>query len=89
LPTASAGSNAGENHVAQEIRKNRFRIAGGKRGMKVSWQVTGVRRDAFAMAHPFVAERDKPEGQRGAYLHPAAFQRLARNGLAGAAGPIP
>src|SRR5262249_22119601 len=29
--------------VAQEINNNRFKIAGGKAGMKVSWQVTGIR----------------------------------------------
>ena len=31
---------------AEEISNNRFKIAGGKSGMKVSWQVTGIRKDA-------------------------------------------
>ena len=30
-------------YVAEEITANRFSIAGGMPGMKVSWQVTGVR----------------------------------------------
>ncbi|RME00763.1 MAG: hypothetical protein D6814_02920, partial [Calditrichaeota bacterium] len=34
--------------IAQEIRGNRFRIAGGQPGMKVSWQVTGIRHDEWA-----------------------------------------
>jgi hypothetical protein len=38
---------AGPNlHIAQEVSGNRFKVAGGKPGMKVSWQVTGTRRDA-------------------------------------------
>lgn len=30
-------------YVAREIQNNTFRIAGGKPGMRVSWQITGVR----------------------------------------------
>lgn len=33
-------------YIAQEISANRFKIAGGKAGMKVSWQVTGIRQDS-------------------------------------------
>ncbi len=38
-------------YVADEISGNRFRIAGGEPGMKVSWQVTGIRHDPYAEAH--------------------------------------
>ena len=41
--------------------------------MKVSWQVTGIRNDAFAKAAGFEVERDKPDEDRGRYLHPEAF----------------
>ena len=41
--------------------------------MEVSWQITGVRHDAFASAHPLVAEVDKPENERGFYIHPELF----------------
>jgi hypothetical protein len=34
-------------YVAQEISGNRFEIAGGAPGTKVSWQVTGVRHDRY------------------------------------------
>jgi hypothetical protein len=57
-------------YVADEIDNNRFRIAGGSSGMKVSWQVTGIRHDAFAKAHPIVVEEEKPAEERGFYLHP-------------------
>lgn len=57
-------------HIAQEIAENRFRIAGGAPGMKVSWQVTGARADAWANAHRIEVERDKPGEERGRYLNP-------------------
>jgi hypothetical protein len=47
--------------VAQEIRNNRFTIKTDKAKVKVSWQVTGVRHDAYAKAHPLQVEVDKPE----------------------------
>jgi len=48
-------------YVAREIHNNRFIIAGGRPGLKVSWQVTGVRHDAYAEAHRMVVEQEKPE----------------------------
>jgi hypothetical protein len=57
-------------YVAEEIRDNRFRIAGGRPGLRVSWQVTGVRQDAVARAHPFNVEEDKAPAERGKYLYP-------------------
>ena len=55
-----------------EIHENRLRIAGGSPGQKVSWQVTGVRRDAWARANPLVVEEDKSADDRGRFLHPRA-----------------
>jgi hypothetical protein len=60
-------------HIAEEISGNHFKVAGGKPGGKVSWQVTGVRQDAYAKAHRINVEEDKPEQQRGHYLHPELF----------------
>jgi hypothetical protein len=60
-------------YVAEEIANNQFKIAGGKAGLKVSWQVTGVRHDAFAEANRIPVEVDKPADERGTYLHPTAF----------------
>ena len=57
-------------YVAQEIHAGRFLIAGGKPGLKVSWQVTGIRHDAYARAHPVHVEEEKAPGERGRYLHP-------------------
>lgn len=60
-------------YVAEEIDRNRFRIAGGAPGMKVSWQVTGVRQDPYAEMNRVQVETDKPETERGRYLHPEAY----------------
>jgi hypothetical protein len=57
-------------YVAEEISDNQFKIAGGTMGMKVSWQVTGIRKDAYAEAHRLPVEQEKPTTERGKYLHP-------------------
>jgi hypothetical protein len=67
------GAPAPNLHIAQEVAHHQFSIAGGAPGMKVSWQVTGVRHDAYSMAHPLVVEARKPEKERGRYLHPDAY----------------
>jgi trimeric autotransporter adhesin len=45
--------------VADEVRNNAFRIAGGTAGKKVSWQVTGIRHDAFANENRIPVEQIK------------------------------
>lgn len=61
-------------YVAREVEDNRFQIAGGEPGLKVSWQVTGIRQDPYAEAHRIPVEPMKPEGERGTYLHPELYQ---------------
>jgi hypothetical protein len=56
-------------YVADKVNGNQFRIAGGTPGLEVSWQVTGIRQDAFANAHRIPVEMDKPPEERGTYLH--------------------
>jgi trimeric autotransporter adhesin len=60
-------------YVAREVAGNRFKISGGKPGAKVSWQVTGIRHDAYADAHRIPNEEEKPAPERGKYLHPELF----------------
>lgn len=57
-------------YVAEEITTNHFKIGGGNPGIKVSWQVTGIRQDAYANANRIPVEEDKPTEHRGKYLHP-------------------
>jgi hypothetical protein len=41
--------------------------------MKVSWQVTGIRKDPWANAHRIPVEEDKPAMERGYYTYPELF----------------
>jgi hypothetical protein len=62
------GGPAPNLHIAREIGNSEFLIAGGPPRSKVSWQVTGVRQDAYARANPLRVEDDKLEHERGKYL---------------------
>ena len=67
--------------IAQEIKDNTSRIAGGERGMEVSWQVTGIRHVAYANARRTPVEEAKPAAERGLYLHPVELGQPAELGL--------
>ncbi len=68
-------------YIAQEISGNTFKIAGGTVGMKVSWQVTGTRHDAYAKAHRIPVEETKPAAERGTYIHPELYGKPANMSL--------
>src|SRR5215212_8421765 len=77
-------------YIAEEISdttttdyssSSRFRIAGGTSGMKVSWQVTGIRKDPWANANRIEVEEDKPDKERGYYLHPDLYGQPEENGI--------
>jgi hypothetical protein len=74
--------------VAKEIKGGRFTIKTSRPGVKVSWQVTGVRHDAYAEAHRIQVEEDKPMLERGKYLHPELFG-AAREKAIGYSAPPP
>ena len=59
--------------IAKEISHNRFTIRSNKPRVKVSWQVTGIRHDAYAEAHRSPVEVEKPVEDRGHYLRPELF----------------
>ena len=67
------GTASPDLHIATEISSNRFRIAGGKPGMKVSWQVTGIRQDPLAEAHRIQVEEPKSARYAGKYLNPEVY----------------
>lgn len=67
--------------VSEEISGNQFKIRTSLPNVKVSWQVTGVRHDAFANQHRIPVEELKPQEERGTYLHPDAFKQPAEKGL--------
>jgi hypothetical protein len=61
--------------VAEEIRDNRFTIKSDKPRIKVSWQVTGVRKDPWAVANRIQVEAQKTSDEKGRYLHPHLWER--------------
>ena len=60
-------------YIAQEVNGNTFRVAGGEPGMKVSWQITGIRKDAYAVANRVKVEEYKAAKDIGKYINPEAF----------------
>jgi hypothetical protein len=72
--TNYSNSNSSNNNSS-------FKIAGGTSGMKVSWQVTGIRQDPWANVNRIQVEEDKPDKERGYYLHPDLYGQPAENGI--------
>ena len=83
----SIGTPAQGLYIAEEVSNNKFRIAGGLPGAKVSWQVTGIRSDAAMRIHPFKVEKDKSELERGTYLDPGAFNQPEERSVEWARNP--
>jgi hypothetical protein len=59
--------------VAEEISENKFSIQTDKPNVKVSWQVTGVRKDKWAEQNRIQVEVDKRPEEVGKYAHPEAY----------------
>lgn len=68
-------------YIAQEISDRQFAIAGGSPGLKVSWQITGIRQDPFAQANPVIVEEEKSGEARGRYLHPELYGQSKEQGI--------
>jgi hypothetical protein len=58
--------------ISREIENGRFTIQSDKPAVKVSWQVTGIRKDAYAEKNRIQVEEDKPAAEKGTCLHPEA-----------------
>jgi hypothetical protein len=67
--------------VAQEVHNNQFTIATNQPEIKVSWQVTGVRQDPWAVANRIAVDEEKSAEERGRYLHPEVWGQPARLGI--------
>jgi hypothetical protein len=59
--------------VSQKLSNNAFRIRSSVPNLEVSWQISAVRNDAYAKAHPLVVEQTKEPSQQGFYLHPELY----------------
>ena len=67
--------------VGEKIQDNRFVIRTDQPNVEVSWQVTGVRQDAWAEQNRIEVEVDKPAAVRGFYLHPSIFGQPRELGI--------
>jgi hypothetical protein len=68
-------------YVKTEVANNRFAVAGGGAGQKIYWQVTGIRHDAYAKAHPLTVEAAKTGPEKGRYLHPEVYGKAASKSI--------
>jgi hypothetical protein len=59
--------------VTGEVANHEFSIKTDKPGVKVSWQVTGIRQDPWANAHRIPVEEQKNARERGYYIHPELY----------------
>jgi hypothetical protein len=63
--------------VSKEVQNHEFAIRSSVPNVKVSWQITGVRQDAFAKANPMVVEEEKEPRLKGFYIHPEFYGAAA------------
>jgi len=75
--------------IASEITNGSFTIKTSKPGVKVSWQVTGIRQDAWANAHRIQVEVDKAQRDQGHYIHPELFGHKGEPSIAEIHHPRP
>ncbi len=73
--------------VAEEIKDNQFRIQTDQPGVKVSWQVTGIRHDPFAEANRIPVEEEKTGDERGRYLYPDVYGKSVQESVWYASSP--
>ena len=59
--------------IKEKVKGNKFIIAGGIPGLEVSWQVSGIRQDAFANKFRSKIEEWKKDEDRGYYISPESF----------------
>ena len=72
LTVIGAGDTWARARVYRELEGNRFVIQTDVPQTKVSWQITGIRKDAWAEAHRIPVEEVKPAAEQGTCLHAEA-----------------
>ena len=67
--------------VSQKVENNVFKIQTNQPNIEVSWQITGVRKDAWAEQNRVIPEVDKKGDEKGKYIHPDAFGQPENKGI--------
>jgi hypothetical protein len=73
--------------VSEKVSSNHFTIRTNQPNTEVSWQVTGVRKDAYANAHRVQAEVEKEAENKGKFLNPVELGKNASLQIGGAIQP--
>src|SRR5205814_9508187 len=55
--------------VVREVEGNHFTVRTSRGQVRLSWQVTGIRQDAYAEAHRIAVEEDKPADRKSTRLN--------------------
>src|SRR5215208_4048654 len=74
-------TNYSNSNSSNNNNSSHFKIAGGTSGMKVSWQVTGIRKDPWASAYRIQVEEDKPAKEQGYYIYPDLYGQPEEKGI--------
>ncbi len=61
--------------VSEKLKDNQFAILTDKPNVEVSWQITGIRHDAFAEDYRIPVEQAKTGDEIGKYLYPGSIER--------------
>ena len=59
--------------ISEEVSGNKFKIRTDKPNVKVSWQVTGIRKDPYAEKNRIVPEVEKPASEKGKLQNPDVY----------------
>lgn len=73
--------------IASKIANHSFTIKTDKANVEISWQVTGIRQDAWANAHRITVEQQKSGREAGHYLHPELFGAPEKSSISWARHP--
>lgn len=74
------GSFAGAM-IDKKIENNQFVIKTSEPNIEVSWQVTGIRKDAWANENRVIPEVEKTAEEKGKYLNPEVFGQPLEKGI--------
>ncbi|MFO0669991.1 MAG: hypothetical protein U0235_10255 [Polyangiaceae bacterium] len=75
------GAPAPNLHVKSELSGGQFVAAGASPGQRICWQLTGVRKDPWALAEMREVEPQKPARMQGRYRHPEAYGQPGSAGI--------
>jgi hypothetical protein len=75
------GTTFAQAIVSKEVAGNKFEITTNQPNVKVSWQVTGVRHDAYAQKNRIPNTVEKEPKNKGKYLNPESFNQPKSKGI--------